>query len=115
MLPKKIVPPKVMPKVETVAPQEPINLTGDIDPRYERYQREVQKEIARVWRPPVGVSQGTECVLSVDVDNEGSVIKFELATKSEVLIYDLSVLQAAKDFKFGQTLWGNSVLITFRQ
>ena len=106
-----------VPKEETVTQQEqmPINLSDNTDPRCDRYQKEVQREISRVWRPPVGVAQGTECVLMVAVGAEGEVKKVELVTKSKVLVYDLSVLQAAKDFQFSKALWDNSLLITFRQ
>lgn len=118
---KKVVPvKKQVQKAKIEKPHEqlsmvPIDMSGDLDPKLARYQREVRKEVARLWRPPVGVPKGTECILQVTVDAKGSIELYELTTRSKVLVYDLSVLQAAKEFKFSKALWGNSLIITFRQ
>ncbi|MCK4265491.1 TonB C-terminal domain-containing protein [Candidatus Babeliales bacterium] len=108
--------PKEEVKQEVKSAQEepiPIELGGSAI--VSRLQQEVQREISRAWRPPVGVPKGTECVLLVEVDQTGEIKKYELAERSKVLIYDLSVLQAAREFKFSKSLWGNSLLVTFRQ
>jgi len=103
------------PKEKTVS--EPMSVVlGDVAGiTLTRFYKDVQREVARVWRPPVGVPRGTECVLSLEIDDKGDVKKFELSERSKVLIYDLSVLQAAREFKFEKSLWNSSLFITFRQ
>ena len=86
-----------------------------LDERYVKYQAEVQAEILRVWHPPVGVPKESECELLVFVADNGTIEKFEMKKKSKVLVYDLSVMQAVREFKFSSFLRNSSLVITFRQ
>ncbi len=80
-----------------------------------QYQRYIQKEVERVWRPPLGVRKGIECHVVFWVDLWGKVEKFEMIKPSGVLIYDLSVSRAADKFRFDRRLWGKQFTIVFRQ
>ncbi|MCK4517946.1 hypothetical protein KAT92_04160 [Candidatus Babeliales bacterium] len=91
------------------------NLMGESDPRMIAFQQSIQKEVARVWRPPLGVGKGTECVGKFVINKKGAVENFELVTRSTVLIYDLSIVRVANDFQFDECLWGKTFVITFRQ
>jgi hypothetical protein len=91
------------------------NLMGEQDPNLAIYQKHIQKEVERLWHPPIGVPKGTECTLSFLIDSSGNVDKFEIIKKSNVLIYDLSILRIAKNFKFNQSLWNKKFTIEFRQ
>ena len=91
------------------------NLMGESDSRMIAFQQSIQKEVARVWRPPLGVGKGTECVGKFVIDKKGAVDNFELVTRSTVLIYDLSIVRVASDFQFDECLWGKTFVITFRQ
>lgn len=79
------------------------------------YQKNIQQEVERLWHPPVGVAKGTTCTLLIDVNAQGKVSKAELITRSQVLIYDLSVIKIAKKFAFNESLWGKQFKIDFRQ
>jgi TonB family protein len=79
------------------------------------YQRYVQNEIDRAWRPPLGVKKGTICTVSFTVDNEGNVASCSIVKKSAVLIYDLSIMRVARNLHFHQSLWGKQFKIDFCQ
>jgi len=79
------------------------------------YQKNIQQEVERLWHPPVGVAKGTTCTLLIDINAQGKVSKAELITRSQVLIYDLSVIKIAKKFAFNESLWGKQFKIDFRQ
>ncbi|MFA6263970.1 MAG: TonB C-terminal domain-containing protein [Candidatus Babeliales bacterium] len=92
------------------------NLIGNYDQKdVILYQRHVQREVDRLWRPPVGVPKGTVCSVLFAVGNDGSIEQFEILKRSDVLIYDLSILRVAKSFQFDKSLWGKQFKIDFRQ
>ncbi|MBU4269771.1 TonB C-terminal domain-containing protein [Candidatus Dependentiae bacterium] len=92
-----------------------INLLGEDDQEIIKYQESIQKEVSRLWHPPIGVPKGSECIVRFYIDNSGNVEKYEIMQKSNILIYDLSITQVAKKFKFEESLWGKNFSIHFRQ
>jgi hypothetical protein len=92
------------------------NLIGNYDQKdLIFYQRHVQREVDRLWRPPVGVPKGTVCSVLFSIGSDGSIEQFEILKRSDVLIYDLSILRVAKSFQFDKSLWGKQFKIDFRQ
>lgn len=91
------------------------NLLAESDQELRVYQRSIQNEVSRLWHPPVGVPKGTTCRVMFAVGRDGSIEKFEFVVKSKMLIYDLSVLRVAKQFKFDNCLWGKRFTIDFCQ
>ncbi len=83
--------------------------------RLRKYQEYVQKEVGRLWQPPVGVPKSTECQVSFVINKYGKVHRFEFVQRSNILIYDLSISRVAKKFAFNQCLWGKCFTINFRQ
>jgi hypothetical protein len=86
-----------------------------IEARFSHHQKDIQNEISRLWRPPVGVSKGTECSVMFVVEKEGLVKRFEILHKSSVPIYDLSIVRVAKNFMFDKCLWGKTFVVNFLQ
>ncbi|MFA6527815.1 MAG: hypothetical protein WCT20_05315 [Candidatus Babeliales bacterium] len=91
------------------------NLIGPDQANWAVYQKDIQKEVARLWRPPLGVPRGTVCKIKFRVNLDGKVETFELVGRSKMLIYDLSIVRVAKNFKFDKRLWGKEFVIGFRQ
>ena len=91
------------------------NVLGETDRMFIRFQGYVQQEIERVWQPPLGVPKGTECTGLFKIGKDGSVQKFELLTRSKILIYDLSIIKVSRNFKFDSCLWGKTFSVDFRQ
>jgi hypothetical protein len=92
------------------------NLIGNYDQKdLVEYQRHVQREVDRLWRPPLGVPKGTVCTVMFNVGSDGTIEQFEILKRSEVVIYDLSILRVAKSFQFDKSLWGKQFKIDFRQ
>ena len=91
------------------------NLMGESNPQLIKFQKSIQKEVARLWKPPVGVPKGTECSVMFSLNNKGNVEDFEILNKSDILIYDLSILRVARRFKFNKFLWGKKISIDFIQ
>ncbi len=85
------------------------------DPQLIMYQKHIQKEVGRLWKPPVGVPKGTECSMSFNINSDGKVEDFEAIKRSKVLIYDLSILRIANQFNFDKCLWNKKFTIDFRQ
>jgi len=91
------------------------NLIGEVDPKMLRYQECIQRGVDRVWRPPLGVPKGTECVALVAVDSAGKISQFKLIKSSKIIIYNLSIVKIGGILEFDRSLWGKSFEITFRQ
>ena len=91
------------------------NLMGESDPNLIKYQLSIQKEVERLWHPPVGVPKGTECSICFNINSNGTINKFEFIKRSKILIYDLSVSKIAKNFQFDRSLWNKKFTIDFRQ
>ena len=88
---------------------------GDSQPEHiSEYEKTINSEAARVWRPPFGVSQGTTCFVTFIIAQDGTH-ENELTQSSCVIIYDLSVMRAARAMKFPKSLWGKQFKIAFRQ
>lgn len=78
------------------------------------YKKEIQNEVDRLWRPPVGVPKATTCCIQFTIKQDGSVSCL-YAQRSSILIYDLSVMRAAKNISFPKALWGKQIKIAFHQ
>ncbi len=92
------------------------NLIGNYDKKdLVMYQKHVQREVDRLWRPPVGVPKGTVSTVLFTIKSDGTVTKYELIKRSNVLIYDLSIMRVALNFQFDKCLWGKQFKIDFRQ
>ena len=104
-------------EIQVAENNEPLNfnLFGDRDPEMLKYYESIQKEVCKIWKPPLGASKGTECTVSFVLDKNGNVKEFNIVTPSKMLIYDLSVVKVAKEFKFDECLYGKTFCITFRQ
>lgn len=86
------------------------------DTKLREYHECIQKEVSRLWHPPVGVPQGTECSLFFHLDAEGKVKNFEIIQRSKVLIYDLSIMRIAHQIILDHPgLCGKKFTIVFRQ
>jgi flagellar biosynthesis GTPase FlhF len=92
-----------------------LNLAGSSDPELSVYRKHIQNEVARLWRPPLGVPKGTTCKLFFIVNDDGEVDHAEIVARSPVLIYDLSILRVAYKFNFDKCLWGKKFTIEFQQ
>jgi hypothetical protein len=108
---------KPLPQKEKPLEEEELhfNVLDKYDPALAKYHRHIQKEVERIWRPPIGVPKGTECSILFHVDKKGNVKHFEVKQRSQVLIYDLSVIRIAKNFHFDTCLWNKKFTIDFRQ
>lgn len=91
-----------------------IVLGGNDTEQVTEYQKVINQEAARVWRPPLGVPQGTTCFVTFTIARDGSH-ESDLTQKSPVIIYDLSVMRAARAMKFPKSLWGKQFKIAFHQ
>lgn len=91
------------------------NLLDQSDPELLFYHRNIQREVARLWRPPLGVPKGTTCRMMVMLGADGSVEQAEFVSRSKMLIYDLSVLRIIKRLELDKFLWGKRLIIDFCQ
>jgi outer membrane biosynthesis protein TonB len=115
---QKVAPPKsTLPIVDAQSARQAPRGAGNTlrEDVIQSYQRVIQREVERLWRPPVGVARGTECTVCLTVDGNGNVAHFEIVASSNIMVYDLSVIRVVPLFKFDRSLWGKSFTIDFRQ
>ncbi len=79
------------------------------------YQECVQREVLRLWSPPIGIPKGTECTLHFIISDTGKISHVDFIKRSKMLLYDLSIQQVAYRFEFDKRLWGKQFTIDFRQ
>ncbi len=79
------------------------------------YDNVVRCEIGQRWQSPPGVSKGTECTVRFEIASSGTVKSAELVRRSNVLIFDLGALRAARTCTFARCLWGKIFQVDFRQ
>jgi|WetSurMetagenome_2_1015567.scaffolds.fasta_scaffold65742_4 colicin import membrane protein len=92
------------------------SLVGEYDTKDLRmYHKHVQQEIDQHWRPPVGVPKGTISIGLFKIGSNGTVEKFELIKRSNILIYDLSIIRDARKCQFDKCLWDKQFKVEFRQ
>ncbi|MBM3887006.1 TonB C-terminal domain-containing protein [Candidatus Dependentiae bacterium] len=70
-----------------------IGVVDAADPVTRYHQRVLSQEITRLWTPPPGVRKGTECSISITFSKEGMVKSFDFIKRSNIPIYDLSILR----------------------
>lgn len=97
------------------AQEEYIFTLGDLGESQAVYNRHIQAEIGRLWKPALWVPKGTTCKVKFVIGKDGEVKSFQTIQKSNVIIYDLSILRVAHLFKFDKCLWGKSFVVDFRQ
>ena len=78
-------------------------------------QYDIEREVAKYWRPPADVSKKLLCTANVVVDQEGKVQKVTVIKSSGLSIYDISAKAAVAKMSFPKSVWGKEVNITFNQ
>ncbi len=90
-------------------------LGEDVDPKYISFLNSVQREISRVWHPPINLPKDAECVVDI-IPGFGDVIKsFEIVKPSNIKAFNSSVKIAVPRMKFPKELHGQRLSITFKQ
>jgi outer membrane biosynthesis protein TonB len=69
-------------------------------------QLEIQEELLRVWRPPVGIDEGISCVLKVTLDTNGVVQTLEIVKPSGIMLFDVSARAALQQAVWPRAFWG---------
>jgi hypothetical protein len=91
------------------------SLLAQAEKEMSKYQQSIQHAVSQLWQPPVGVPKGTTCRVMFNVGVNGKIENVEFVTRSKMLIYDLSILRVAKNFKFDNYLWNKRFTIDFCQ
>jgi TonB C terminal len=125
--PKPIPPQKSEPVQPTVAPQpapttEPIIIPENarISDDYRevealRRDAQLQKELVKHWKPPIGVSKECACEISLTIDKKGTIKDLKMIKNSGVLLYDISARQALYAMTMPQWTHGKPLIVTFKQ
>ncbi len=83
----------------------------------EAHRRQVllQEELAKCWKPPIGVPCDCVCQIKVVVSWNGIVKELDVAKSSGVLMYDVAARSALHTMKMPAWSKGKSLTITFKQ
>jgi len=76
--------------------------------------QELQQEISRCWRPPVGIAQTVCCQIKVTFDWEGKVTHMETVKPSGILMFDVSSRNAVAAMEAPKFVRGKTFTITFK-
>lgn len=76
--------------------------------------QELQQEISRCWRPPVGIAQTVSCQIKVTFDWEGNVTQMETIKPSGMLLFDVSSRNAVAAMEAPKFVRGKTFTITFK-
>ena len=78
-------------------------------------QQDVQCEVERCWKPPVGLCKDLLCEVRVQIDEQG-VIKYAKVDKvSGVLVYDVNARSTVLAMNFPKSAWGKELVLHFKQ
>lgn len=93
-----------------------VGVVDSTDPVTRYHQRVIGQEFSRLWQPPVGVRKGTECTVKIAIDAKGAVSNIEFIKRSQVPIYDLSILRLKiTKPEFPPSLYGKHMIVVFHQ
>lgn len=107
----------------TVTPEQTTELVGDANVVYMNQEEhdmfvmheQIQHEVARCWRPPLGVTPGTRCVVTFYVSWQGQLESCTVQEPSGILMFDMSVRASLKDMVFPRSFYGKKCTLTFMQ
>jgi outer membrane biosynthesis protein TonB len=126
---KKLIPEpiknedKIESSVDAKMPDQPISdgedLNFEISGSYRDLEalqqfQELQQEISRCWRPPVGIAQTVCCQIKVTFDWEGKVTQMETVKPSGILMFDVSSRNAVAAMEAPKFVRGKTFTITFK-
>jgi len=80
-----------------------------------RRQVLLQKELAKCWKVPIGVSHDCVCQIRAVVSWDGVVKELDVTKSSGVLMYDVAARSALYTMKMPAWSKGKSLTITFKQ
>lgn len=80
----------------------------------EMYEQ-LQREVVRCWRPPVGLGAQLACTIAVKIDWQGQVEASMVAQSSGVLAYDISARSSITTMTFPRSTYGKEIILTFTQ
>lgn len=114
----KTEPPKKDISKPTVQKTEPTN--AHISHNYRevealRCSAQLQKELVRQWKPPIGVSPDCMCEISFSVNAAGTIENLKITKSSGIIMYDISARQALSAMKMPQWTYGKPLVISFKQ
>jgi len=75
--------------------------------------QELQEEISRCWRPPVGIAQTVSCQIKVSFDWDGKAQQIETVKPSGILMFDVSSRNAVHAMEAPKFVRGKTFTITF--
>ena len=80
-----------------------------------KVQYEIEHEVAKYWRPPVGLSKELSCTITVLVDWNGFVNKVNVTKPSGALMFDIAARTAVAKLNLPKSVCGKEVNINFGQ
>jgi outer membrane biosynthesis protein TonB len=80
-----------------------------------RRHAQLQNEIVKQWKPPIGISPDCTCEISFYVNTTGNLENIKMIKCSGIIMYDISARQALFAMKMPQWTHGKSITINFKQ
>lgn len=80
-----------------------------------RMQAQLQKEVVKQWKPPIGVSPECSCDISFFINTKGGVENIKIIKNSGVMMFDISTRQALCATKMPQWTYGKTLTFHFKQ
>lgn len=75
----------------------------------------LQKELAKYWHPPVGMTKDYSCQIKMLINWSGQIQELEMVRSSGILMYDIAARSALHEIHMPDWVRGKSIIITFAQ
>ena len=80
-----------------------------------RRAAQLQKELIKNWKAPIGVPKDCACEISITVTPNGTIKDLKMVKNSGVLMYDISARQALFSMTMPQWTHGKTITVNFKQ
>jgi len=80
-----------------------------------KVQYEIEHEVSKYWRPPVGLSKELSCTITVLVDWNGTAKKVTVTKTSGALMFDIAARTAVSKLNLPKSVCGKEVNVNFGQ
>lgn len=77
-------------------------------------EQDLQKALAKVWTPPLGITAHVESHVQVTIDWQGALIQQNVIKKTQIALFDVAVQESLQQVKVPKQFWGKQLTLVFK-
>lgn len=94
---------------------EHVTFVGRQDLEMIHMQEQIQVEVAKYWKPPIGIAKDAVCEVSVSVDTQGQAGNIRIVKSSGSFANDVCARAALLQVSYPKEIWGKEFTISLGQ